>query len=167
MWQGFFPNSYATTGNQTHISSVAPSLRVLNPGIQGTLPTEPYRRTWKEGHCTNPFLWHHVRLITAIPQNLYDLFGGRENWRIYLLPTFLWAVYLNTLQCFSFSNDLDSLINSGKAFECPRQRAEALWQPPSTDDFKGAIDESISFEFEDPKTYKGPVVPGWEPGKTS
>ena len=29
---GFFPTSYAVTGNQTHISSVAPLLRDLNPG---------------------------------------------------------------------------------------------------------------------------------------
>ena len=66
---------------------------------------------------------------------------------------------------FSYSQGLDGIINQSKTFECPRQRTESLWHPPPTDDYKGHIDESISFKFEDPKTYKGPVVPGWEPGK--
>ena len=32
VWLGFFPTSFATTGNWTHFSSVAPHLSVLNPG---------------------------------------------------------------------------------------------------------------------------------------
>ena len=32
VWLGFFPTSFAMTGNRTHFSSVAPHVSVLNPG---------------------------------------------------------------------------------------------------------------------------------------
>lgn len=36
--------------------------------------------------------------------------------------------------------------------------------PPSTTDYNGIVNSSIVFTFTDPKTYKGPVLQGWEPG---
>ncbi len=63
---------------------------------------------------------------------------------------------------FSFSDALDSLTSPANKFEkCSNQ---TLWHPPSTDNYKGAVDTSVTYKYQDPKTYKGPVVPGWEPG---
>ena len=75
------------------------------------------------------------------------------------------TTYLVTICSLSLIS-LDNLINPGNAYECPKHVTEALWQPPSTDDYRGLVDESIGFQFKDPKTYKGPVVPGWVPGET-
>ena len=75
------------------------------------------------------------------------------------------TTYLVTICSLSLIS-LDNLINPGNAYECPKHVTEALWQPPSTDDYRGPVDESIGFQYKDPKTYKGPVVPGWEPGKS-
>ncbi len=66
---------------------------------------------------------------------------------------------------FTFSSTiLKELINEElliKNFECKNK----IWSPPPTIGYNGSIDNRVAYKFEDPKTYSGPVVQGWEPGK--
>ena len=50
-------------------------------------------------------------------------------------------------------------------FVCKSEIRKEIWSPPSISDYSGKVDVNITYSFEDPKTYKGPVVQGWEPGK--
>jgi hypothetical protein len=47
-----------------------------------------------------------------------------------------------------------------KYFDCKNK----IWSPPPTIGYNGSIDIRVAYKFEDPKTYSGPVVQGWEPG---
>ncbi len=66
---------------------------------------------------------------------------------------------------FTFSDTiLKELINEElleKNFECQNK----IWSPPPAIGYNGSIDNRVVYKFEDPKTYSGPVVQGWEPGK--
>ena len=61
-WLRFFPNSYATTGNQTHVSSVAPVWGTLTQDALPTELTQPRQRFWTSWKWTwslfyNCFVW--------------------------------------------------------------------------------------------------------------
>ena len=40
-----------------------------------------------------------------------------------------------------------------------------MWSPPPTTGYNGLLNLGVFYKYQDPKTYSGPVVPGWEPGK--
>jgi hypothetical protein len=52
-----------------------------------------------------------------------------------------------------------------KNFDCKNEIRNKMWSPPPTTGYSGSIDNKVVYQFEDPKTYSGPVVQGWEPGK--
>ncbi len=71
---------------------------------------------------------------------------------------------------FVFSNEvLDELASQDglwtENFDCKNEIRNTMWSPPPTAGYDGSIDIGVAYKFQDPKTYSGPVVQGWEPGK--
>ncbi len=68
-----------------------------------------------------------------------------------------------------FSEELNDLTNdvelSDQNFECKKEIRKEIWTPPPITGYNGSIDVGVVYKFQDPETYKGPVVQGWEPGE--
>jgi len=52
-----------------------------------------------------------------------------------------------------------------KHFECKKENHNKVWSPPLTTGYDGSVNSGVDYKFQDPETYTGPVVQGWEPGK--
>jgi hypothetical protein len=52
-----------------------------------------------------------------------------------------------------------------KHFECKKENHNKIWSPPPTNGYDGSLDIGVFYKFQEPESYTGPVVQGWEPGK--
>ncbi len=52
-----------------------------------------------------------------------------------------------------------------ETFDCKNEIRRKMWSPPPSTGYSGLLDTEVVYKFQDPKTYSGPVVQGWEPGK--
>jgi hypothetical protein len=69
-----------------------------------------------------------------------------------------------------FRNDKQTELTSEdgmgtEVFECKNEIRSKMWSPPPATGYNGLLDLGVFYKYQDPKTYSGPVVPGWEPGK--
>jgi hypothetical protein len=65
-----------------------------------------------------------------------------------------------------FSETFNVLLDDSiESLQCGKGNRPSAWTAPSTSDYAGEVDKSIEFKWQDPATYQGPVVQGWEPGE--
>jgi hypothetical protein len=77
---------------------------------------------------------------------------------------------VNILNFSHFSGEIlkELRTNEGpltKSFQCKKEIQNKIWSPPPTTGYDGSFDIGVDYKFQDPETYTGPVVQGWEPGK--